>query len=147
MSKVNQKNKKKKVKKIKIDTFTIIQPNSAGIDVSSKDYVVAVPADRDEEPVRTFGCFTEDLEKIAKWLIKCKIDSVAMESTGVYWRQLFLVLQEYGIEVFLVNSRHVKNVTGKKTDEEDARWIPRLHACGLLSNSFQDSLFTKPCQI
>ncbi|MCP3926537.1 MAG: IS110 family transposase [Desulfobacterales bacterium] len=136
MSKTKKKNKKK-VTKIKIDEFTIIRPNAAGIDVSSKDYVIAVPSDRDKEPIKTFGCFTCDLYAIAEWLIKCQIDSVAMESTGIYWKQLFLVLQEYGLEVFLVNSRHVKNVTGKKTDEEDARWIQRLHACGLLSNSFQ----------
>ncbi len=134
---IMSKAKKKKVKKIKIDEFTIIRPNSAGIDISSKDYVVAVPSDRDKEPIRTFGCFTCDLQKIAKWLIKCGIDSVAMESTGIYWKQLFLVLQEHGLEVFLVNSRHVKNITGKKNDEDDAHWIRRLHACGLLSNSFQ----------
>jgi len=136
MSQINEKIKNK-VTKIKIDTFTVIRPNSAGIDISSKDYVVAIPSDRDKESIRTFGCFTEDLDAIAKWLIKCGIDSVAMESTGVYWKQLFLVLQEHGLDVFLVNSRHVKNVTGKKTDEQDARWIQRLHACGLLSNSFQ----------
>ena len=131
------KTEKSKTEKIKINEFTIVYPNAAGIDVSSKDYVIAVPPDRDKEPIKTFGCFTCDLKLIAMWLLACKIDTVAMESTGVYWKQLFVVLQEHGIEVYLVNSRHVKNVTGKKTDEEDARWIQRLHACGLLSNSFQ----------
>lgn len=131
------KNKKKKTKKIKINEFSLLHPNAAGIDVSSKDHVVAVPPDRDKEPVRTFGCFSSDLEAIAVWLLSCKIDTVAMESTGIFWKQLFVVLQEHGIEVYLVNAKYVKNVTGKKTDELDAQWIQRLHACGLLSNSFQ----------
>ncbi|MCF6352486.1 MAG: IS110 family transposase [Cyclobacteriaceae bacterium] len=131
---------KKKViksKKVKINEFTILHPNAAGIDVSSKDHVVALPPDRDKQTVRTFGCFTCDLKAIAIWLLSCNIDTVAMESTGIYWKQLFVVLEEHGIEVYLVNSKHVKNVTGKKTDEEDAQWIQRLHTCGLLSNSFQ----------
>lgn len=128
---------KKNTRKKKVKEFTVFHPNAAGIDVSSKDHVVAVPPDRDEQEVRTFGCFTRDLTAIAQWLKACKIDTVAMESTGIYWRQLFVVLQEYGFEVYLVNARHVKNVTGKKTDELDAQWIQRLHACGLLSNSFQ----------
>jgi transposase len=135
--KEKEKEKEKKVKKDRVNEFAIIHPNAAGIDISSKDYVVAVPPDRDEQPIRTFGCFTCDLVLIALWLIKCKIDTVAIESTGIYWKQLMVVLQEHGIEVYLVNSRHVKNVTGKKTDESDASWIQRLHTCGLLSNSFQ----------
>ena len=103
-----------------MNEFTVINPNAAGIDISSKDYVVSVPPDRDKKPIRTFDAFTCDLKEIAHWLLACRIDTVAMESTGIYWKQLFVVLQEYGIEVFLVNSRHVKNVTGKKTDEQDA---------------------------
>lgn len=134
---MSKSTKKGKGQKQNLNEFDIINPNAAGIDVSSKDYVISVPKNRDEEPIRTFGSFTCNLKEIALWLIACKIETVAMESTGIYWRQLFLVLQEYGLEVFLVNSRHVKNVTGKKTDEEDAHWIMRLHACGLLSNSFQ----------
>ena len=129
--------KKKKGKKQNLNEFNLINPNSAGIDISSKDYVVSVPADRDKNNIRTFGAFTCDLQSIALWLLSCKIETVAMESTGIYWKQIFVVLQEYGLEVFLVNSRHVKNVTGKKTDEEDAHWIMRLHTCGLLTNSFQ----------
>lgn len=128
---------KKKRKGKNLNEFNIINPNAAGIDISSKDYVVSVPKDRDTKNIRTFGAFTCDLQEIALWLIACKITSVAMESTGIYWKQLFVVLQEHGLEVYLVNSRHVKNVTGKKTDEDDAHWIMRLHTCGLLSNSFQ----------
>lgn len=134
---MSKSTKKTRSKKQNLNEFNIVNPNAAGIDVSSKDYVVSVPADRDKNHIRTFGAFTCDLKIIANWLIECGIDTVAMESTGVYWKQLFVVLQEHGIEVFLVNSRHVKNVTGKKTDEEDANWIMRLHTCGLLVNSFQ----------
>jgi transposase len=129
--------KKRKSKKQNLNEFNIVNPNAAGIDISSKDYVVCVPPDRDKTNIRTFGAFTCELKDIAKWVTDCQIDTVAMESTGVYWKQLFVVLQEHGLEVFLVNSKHVKNVTGKKTDEDDAHWIMRLHTCGLLSNSFQ----------
>src|SRR6056297_1044524 len=138
MAKAMKKTKKKKKNKSKnLNEFDVINPNAAGIDVSSIDHVVSVPEDRAKRNIRTFGAFTSDLKKIALWLKKCKIETVAMESTGVYWKQLLLVLQEHGLEVFLVNSRHVKNVTGKKTDEDDAHWIMRLHTCGLLTNSFQ----------
>ncbi len=129
--------KKRRSKGKNLNQFDITNHNASGIDISSKDYVVSVPGDRAKNNIRTFGAFTCDLNEIALWLVACKIDTVAMESTGVYWKQLFVVLQEHGLEVFLVNSRHVKNVTGKKTDEDDAHWIMRLHTCGLLSNSFQ----------
>ncbi|SHG02330.1 Transposase IS116/IS110/IS902 family protein [Bacteroides faecichinchillae] len=134
---MSKSTKKKKSEGKNLNEFSIINPNAAGIDISSKDYVVSVPMDRDKKNIRTFGAFTCDLKEIARWLLACKIDTVAMESTGVYWKQLFMVLQEHGLEVFLVNSRHVKNVNGKKTDEQDAHWIMRLHTCGLLTNSFQ----------
>lgn len=129
--------KKKKSKVKNLNEFNIINPNAAGIDISSIDYVVSVSEERCKKNIQTFGAFTCDLKKIALWLLSCKIETVAMESTGIYWKQLFVVLQEHGLEVFLVNSRHVKNVTGKKTDEDDAHWIMRLHTCGLLTNSFQ----------
>jgi transposase len=138
MAKTTKKTKTEKKSNGKnLNEFDIINPNAAGIDVSSIDHVVCVPEDRAKRNIRTFGAFTSDLRKIALWLKKCRIETVAMESTGVYWKQLLLVLQEHGLEVFLVNSRHVKNVTGKKTDEDDAHWIMRLHTCGLLTNSFQ----------
>jgi len=118
-----------------------IRPNAAGIDIASRIHYVAVPEDRDELYVRQFGSFTEDLHKIAQWLKKCKIDSIAMESTGIYWIQLYLILEEYGFEVFLVNARHIKSVSGRKSDVLDCQWIQQLHSYGLLSPSFQpDSL-------
>jgi transposase len=113
-----------------------VQPNAAGIDVGSKSHFVAVPADRDPEPVREFGFFTEDLHRLAQWLKQCKIETVAFEATGSYWIPLYDVLVEADIEVYLVNPRHMKNVSGRKTDVQDCQWIQQLHSCGLLRASF-----------
>lgn len=115
----------------------VIHPNAAGIDVGAEQSYVAVPPDRDETPVRCFGCFTEDLHNLARWLEACGIDTVAMESTGVYWVPLFQILEGYGFEVYLVNARHVKNVPGRKTDVLDCQWLQQLHSFGLLSASFR----------
>ncbi len=115
----------------------VIHPNAAGIDIGAEQSYVAVPADRDETPVRSFGCFTEDLHALAHWLQACGIDTVAMESTGVYWVPLFQILEGYGFEVYLVNARHVKNVPGRKTDVLDCQWLQQLHSFGLLSASFR----------
>lgn len=129
--------------KDKKKVFPVLYPDAAGIDISSKEHYVAVPADRDPHPVRSFGCFTEDLQAISQWLKQCKINTVAMEATGIYWVSLFLMLEQDGFEVILVNARHVKNVRGKKTDMSDAEWIRQLHSCGLLSASFQPDPFTR----
>lgn len=114
----------------------LINPNAAGIDVGHTLFSVAVPEGRDEVRCREFGAFTCDLRDISAWLKKCEIETVAMESTGVYWKSLFSVLVKDGFEVYLVNARHTKNVTGRKTDESDAMWIQRLHSCGLLNSCF-----------
>jgi transposase len=127
----------------KVVEFAMLNPDAAGVDIGSKEHWVAVPEGKDEQPIRRFGSFTEDLHAIAAWLKQCAIKTVAMESTGVYWIPLFLVLEEYGFEVYLVNAKHVKNVSGKKTDEKDCRWIQRLHSCGLLTASFQPDLKTR----
>lgn len=116
---------------------SMINPDAAGIDIGGSFHFVAVPADRSASPVRRFGSFTKDLHDLAKWLEECQIKTVAMESTGIYWLQLFLILEEYGFEVFLVNAQHVKNVSGRKTDVLDCQWIQQLHSYGLLSASFQ----------
>lgn len=121
----------------------VIQADAAGIDISSKEHYVAVNPERDDEPIRCFGAFTEDLHALRDWLKKCKVETVAMEATGIYWVSLFLVLEEAGFEVLLVNARHVKNVRGKKTDMSDAEWIRQLHSCGLLKASFQPDEFTR----
>ncbi len=129
--------------KEKKNVLPVIQPDAAGIDISSKEHFVAVNPERDDKPIRRFGAFTEELHAIAAWLKECKVNTVAMEATGIYWLSLFLVLEEAGFEVLLVNARHVKNVRGKKTDMSDAEWIRQLHSCGLLSASFQPDEFTR----
>lgn len=113
-----------------------INPNSAGIDIGSKSHFVAVPNDRDKNPIREFKFFTEDLHALAKWLKSCNITTVAMEATGSYWIPLFDVLEQYGFEVYIVNGRYVKNVSGRKSDVQDCQWIQQLHSFGLLHNSF-----------
>jgi transposase len=131
MSKIEKKQSKQKMV-----AMSLIHPNAAGIDIGDKFHAVAVPADRDDTPVRRFGAFTRDLVDLVKWLKECGIETVAMESTGVYWKNLFAVLVQEGFDVYLVNAKHTRNVTGKKTDESDAEWIQRLHSCGLLRTSF-----------
>jgi transposase len=115
----------------------IANPNAAGIDVGSASHFVSVPSDRDDEPVREFKSFTEDLEHLADWLVSCGIDTVAMESTGVYWITLFELLESRGLNVFLVNARHVKNVSGRKSDVLDCQWLQQLMSYGLLSGAFR----------
>lgn len=139
MSKI--KTKKETVKRI--SQLTVINPAVAGIDVSDTEMMVAYPIGPEQLEVRSFGCFTSDLHAIAKTLRNYLITSVAMESTGIYWVPLFLLLQEYGFEVYLVNAKHVKNVTGRKDDESDAEWIQKLHSCGLLKASFQPDNMTR----
>jgi len=114
-----------------------INLNAAGIDVGSERHLVAVPEGRDVVSVRAFGTFTSDLEALATWLKKCGVTTVAMESTGVYWIPLFEVLERRGFEVKLVDARHVKNVSGRKSDVLDCQWIQQLHTYGLLAGAFR----------
>jgi transposase len=116
-----------------------IHPNAAGIDVGNGAHYVAVRPDRDPEPVRRFECFTADLHRLANWLQSCGVKTVAMQSTGVYWIPLYEILDERGFEVYLVNARHTKNVPGRKSDVQESQWLLKLHAYGLLNNSFQPS--------
>lgn len=114
-----------------------MNPNAAGIDVGAESHFVAVPPDRDERPVREFGAFTSDLYRLAEWLKTCGVQSVAMESTGVYWIPLFQVLEERGFEVILVDPHRLKSVPGRKTDVVDCQWLQRLHTYGLLAGAFR----------
>ena len=116
-----------------------IKPHAAGIDCGSWYHHVAVPVDRDPEPVRRFKTLTPDLSRLVDWLAACRIDTVAMEATGVYWIPLYELLEARGIEVVLVNARHVKNVPGRKTDVVDCQWLQELHTVGLLRGSFRPS--------
>ena len=135
-----------KRKKSKLQSFNVqslpkqlqhINLNAAGIDVGSEQHLVAVPEERDKVSVREFGTFTADLNALADWLQHCGITTVAMESTGVYWIPLFELLERRGFEVKLVDARHVKNVSGRKTDILDCQWIQQLHTYGLLTGAFR----------
>lgn len=124
-------------KQLHVDGLPAIHPNAAGIDIGADEIVVAVPPDRDPEPVRAFRTFTPDLQTLVAWLIACGIDTVALESTGVYWVPLYELLEQHGITPYLVNARHVKTVPGRKSDWNDAQWLQKLHALGLLQASFR----------
>ena len=115
----------------------LTHPNAAGIDIGSASHFVAVPADRDDEPVREFKSFTVNLNGLADWLEACEIDTVAMESTGVYWIPLYELLESRGLTVYLVNARHVKAVSGRKSDVLDCQWLQQLMSFGLLSGAFR----------
>lgn len=114
-----------------------VNPHAAGIDVGATFHMVAVPPDSTESPVRQFGVTTEDLHALAAWLRECRVKTVAMESTGVYWIPLFEVLEAAGFEVLLVDARKVKNVSGRKTDVLDCQWLQELHTFGLLAGAFR----------
>ena len=115
----------------------ILEPHAAGIDIGSREIFVAVPPDRDENPVRVFGTFSESLREMAEWLVKCDITTVAMESTGVYWIPPHDVLEQHGLKVCLVNARNMKNVPGRRTDWHECQWLQYLHSVGLLRAAFR----------
>lgn len=110
----------------------IVHPHAAGIDIGSKSFYV----DAGEENIRVFPSFTEDCNALRDYLVLQKVTTVAMESTGVYWVVLYSVLEEAGIEVYLVNGRDVKNLPGRKSDVKDCQWLRQLHSYGLLRKSF-----------
>ncbi len=111
--------------------------HAAAIDVGATSLFVAVPPGRDTSDVREFATFTGDLYRLADWLTQCQIETVVMESTGVYWIPIFEILEERGFEVCLVDARHVKNVSGRKSDVLDCQWLQQLHTYGLLSGAFR----------
>lgn len=115
----------------------VFEPNTAGIDIGAREIYVAVPPDRDPNPVRVFPTFTSDLNEMAQWLKSCGITTVAMESTGVYWIPVYDVVEQHGIQPCLVNPRNMKNVPGKRTDYHECQWIQHLHAMGLLQRAFR----------
>ena len=117
----------------------MLRPNAAGIDVGATEVFVGVPPgrDKDSRDVRSFATFTQDLYKLADWLQQCEVDTVAMESTGVFWIPLFQILESRGLEVYLVNARFVRNAPGRKTDVQDCQWLQYLHSVGLLQASYR----------
>jgi transposase len=141
MEDVMSKSKKRKQHVLKGGSSHLeqINLNAAGIDIGAESHYVAVPHGRDPEgqDVRSFSAFTADLNKLAHWLKACKIDTIAMESTGIYWISLFEILDAKGFDVKLVNPRAVKNAPGRKTDVLDCQWIQQLHTYGLLQGAFR----------
>jgi transposase len=121
-----------------------LQPDAAGIDCGQNSHFVSVPPDRDPQPVREFRTFTAELERLADWLAQCRIKTVAMESTGVYWIPLYEILEQRGFEVMLVNARDVHNVRGRKSDVMDCEWLRELHSVGLLRPSFRPAAAIVP---
>ena len=120
------------------ENMPVIHPHAAGIDVGAEEHWVCVPADRDAQPIQKLSAFTCDLHRLADWFTTCRVTTVAMESTGVYWMPLFQILEARGFAVALVNARHVKHVPGRpKTDRFDCRWLQKLHSYGLLAPSFR----------
>src|SRR6516162_8857512 len=112
-SKARRRKKNKAIKKVHFESLPLIHPNAAGIDVGSKEHLVAVAPDRDPQPVRTFQAFTPDLHELAAWLKRCGIETVALESTGIYWISLYEVLEQYGFEIRVVKARNLKTGPGQ----------------------------------
>ncbi|MBL8227610.1 MAG: IS110 family transposase [Bryobacterales bacterium] len=135
----NRKQRRELARKIQADDISleVKHPDAAGIDIGNETHYVAVPPSRDADPVRRFGCVTGELKAMAAWLKQCGIGTVAMQSTGVYWIPVYDVLEQAGLEVYLVNARETKNLPGKKTDVLESQWLMKLHTYGLLRNSFR----------
>lgn len=126
-----------------IGDLIIVNPDAAGIDAGSEEHWVSVPEDRDEQPVRAFGTFTEDLQALADWLAECGIKTVAIEATGVYWIPLFEILETRGLNPKLIDSRSIGR-RNKKTDVVDCQWIRQLHTYGLLDGAFRPAASMLP---
>jgi transposase len=136
---MNRKQWRELARKIQADdvSLEVVHPDAAGIDIGNETHYVAVPPKRDTEPVRRFGCTTGELRGMGAWLKQCGIRTVAMQSTGVYWIPVYDILEEIGLEVYLVNARDTRNLPGKKTDVQESQWLMKLHTYGLLRNSFR----------
>lgn len=137
--KMNRKQRRELQRKINSENpgLEVVHPNAAGIDIGNESHFVAIPPDRDTAPIREFGSWTADLCQMASWLIDNGIQTVAMQSTGVYWIAVQEVLEQAGLEVYLVNARGTKNLPGRKSDVQECEWLRKLHTYGLLRNSFR----------
>ncbi len=129
--------RRKRRKGMSLEDRPVLETNAAGIDIGAREIFVAVPPDRDEHPVRVFGTFTEDLQRLCEWLVACRVTTAAMESTGVYWIPLYDLLEARGVTPCLVNARHMKNVPGRRTDWHECQWLQYLHMVGLLRPAFR----------
>ena len=137
--KMNRKERKELSRRILAEDagLQVVHPNAAGIDIGNESHFVAIPPDRDANPIREFGSWTADLHEMARWLKEHDIETVVLQSTGVYWIAVQEVLEQYGLEVYLVNARGTKNLPGRKSDVQECEWLRKLHTYGLLRNSFR----------
>jgi len=131
------KSRGRRRKGMRLDDRPIPEPHAAGIYIGAREIFVAVPSDRDENPVRVFPTFTEDPEEMARWLVSCRVTTVAMESTGVYGIPLYDVREQHGIRPCPVNARNMKNVPGRRTDRHECQWLQFPHSVGLLRAAFR----------
>ena len=141
---LNRKQRKELARRLRVEDpgLSVMHPHAAGIDVGNSAHYVAVRPDRDPNSVRRFECFTADLHRLADWLQQCGVTTVAMQSTGVYWIPLYEILDARGLEVYLVNARHTKNLPGRKSDVQESQWLLKLHtwpAPELVSAARRDS--------
>jgi transposase len=138
---MNRKQRRETMRKIQSEDLSleVIHPDAAGIDIGNESHYVAVPPGRDSQSVRRFGCTTAELKAMADWLQQCGIRTIAMQSTGVYWVAVYDILEQAGLEVYLVNARDTKNLPGRKSDVQESQWLMKLHTYGLLRNSFRPS--------
>jgi len=136
---MNRKQRREMMRKIQSEDISleVVHPDAAGIDIGNESHYVAVAPSRDKQPVRSFGCTTGELKAMADWLKQCGIRTVAMQSTGVYWIAVYDILEQAGLEVYLVNARETKNLPGRKSDVQESQWLMKLHTYGLLRNSFR----------
>ncbi|SRR5712692_7111153 len=136
-AKASQGKRVRRRKGMCLENRPVLEPNACGIDIGAREIFVAVPPDRDENPVRVFSTFTEDLEAMARWLVSCGVTTAAMESTGVYWIPPYDVLEQHGVKPCLVDARGMKNVPGRRTDWHECQWLQFLHSVGLLRAAFR----------
>jgi len=137
--KLSRKRRKEIIRRIEAEdpALEVVYRNAAGIDVGNESHMVSVPPERDGQPIREFGSWTQALEQMAVWLKGCGIERVVMQSTGVYWIALYDILEKHGLEVCLTNARDTKSLPGRKTDVEEAQWLRKLYSYGLLRNSYR----------
>src|SRR5437016_2719073 len=138
---MNRKQRREMMRKMQNEDLSleVIHPDAGGIDIGNESHYVAVPPSRDSQSVREFGCTTSELKGMAVWLKQCRIRTIALQSTGVYWVSVYDILEEAGFEVYLVNARETKNLPGRKSDVQESQWLMKLHTYGLLRNSFRPS--------
>src|SRR6201984_3557673 len=136
---MNRKQRREMLRKMQSEDLSleVIHPDAAGIDIGNESHYAAVPPSRDSQPVREFRCTTAELKAMAAWLQQCGIRTVALQSTGVYWVAVYDILEEAGLEVYLVNARDTKNLPGRKSDVQESQWLMKLDPYGLLRNSFR----------